>query len=89
MEFVWIADNDRTPDQWPAAIEKDKIGMFHHLLRGIKQTSPGVFDRSECRSKAYNVNSLPTKYLIGADGKIIGKVSDSELDEKLQEIFGF
>ena len=29
------------------------------------------------------------KYLIDREGKIIGKVSDEELDAKLKEIFGF
>ena len=29
------------------------------------------------------------KYLIDREGKIIGKVSDEELDSKLKEIFGF
>jgi thiol-disulfide isomerase/thioredoxin len=90
FEIVAIGDNDNSPDKWKEAIEQDGTGMFYHLLRGLKQPSAGVFDRSECRTKAYNVNFLPTKYLINADGNIIGMMrSKEELENKLQEMFGF
>ncbi len=89
LEIVCIADNDSSPDKWRDAVEKDKIGAFYHILRGLKKSDTGGYDRSEDRSKAYAVHALPTKYLIGADGTIIGKMHDKELDSQLQQIFGF
>ena len=43
---------------------------------------------SNDQSDKYAVHYLPTKYLIAADGTIIGKIgTDEELDSILAEIF--
>lgn len=85
LEVVCVADNDTTIDLWHEAIEKDCIGMFHHLLRGLKRAGNG-YDKSNDLSDIYNVHVLPTKYLIGPDGKIIGKMSTEEITTKLAEV---
>ena len=85
LEVVCVADNDTTIDLWHEAIEKDGIGMFHHLLRGLKRAGNG-YDKSNDLSDIYNVHVLPTKYLIGPDGKIIGKMSTEEITTKLAEV---
>ncbi len=89
LEVVCVADDDHSPDKWKAAVEKDGTQAFHHVLRGLKRTADGDYDTSEDKSDDYAVHYLPTKYLIGPDFTIIGKVEDDELDAKLQEAFGF
>ena len=64
------------------------------MLRGLitKKDANGRmigYDKSEDVSERYAIHFLPTKYLIDREGKIIGKVTDEELDAKLKEIFGF
>lgn len=88
LEIVCVADDDGSRDAWRNAIEKDGVGMFHHLLRGLKSNGNG-FDRSNDLSLIYNVHSLPTKFLIDSNGKIVGKVSTEEITTKLAEVFGF
>ena len=62
-------------------------------MRGLKvnYTPDGQFagfDDSGDQSKKYAVHFLPTKYLIAADGTVIGKVdTEEDLDSKLAEIF--
>lgn len=86
LEIVCVADNDSMLDQWHEAIEKDGIGMFRHVLRGLKKKGDD-FDRSGDLSKPYNIHSIPTKYLIDADGNIVGKMSTEEITAKLAEVF--
>lgn len=88
LEIVCIANDDNSLDQWHKAIEKDGIGMFRHLLRGLKRKG-NDYDRSNDLSQEYNVHFLPTKYLIDSDGKIVGKMSTEEITAKLTEVFGF
>ncbi len=85
LEIVCVASDDGNFDKWREAIDKDGIGMFHHLLRGLKRTDKG-YDHSNDLSGVYNVHVLPTKYLIGPDGKIIGQMSTEEITEKLAEV---
>lgn len=92
FEVVAVAaDNDDIP-KWKNAIEKDGTGMWKQLLDGpigidfdkVKQ------DKENSLSTLYNVTSYPTKFLIGPDGKIIGKYGEkdnAELDKKLEELF--
>ena len=89
LEVVCVADNDSQNDKWKAAVEEDGTQAFHHVLRGLKKTADGNYDRSEDKSDSYAVHYLPTKFLIGPDFKIVGKFDDKELDAKLQEAFGF
>lgn len=95
FEVFCVGDNDSNPDQWKEFIETSKDGMqnYHHILRGLKiekdeNGNLKGFDKSGDQSEKYAVHYLPTKYLIAADGTIIGKFDDSEaMDAKLAEIF--
>lgn len=92
FEVVCISDDDRDEDKWKAAVEKDGIQEFKHVLRGLKQTEKG-FDRSEDISESYGIHSLPTKILIDREGMIIGRYgggggTEADMDQKLKEIFG-
>lgn len=87
LEIVCVADNDQSPDKWRDAVKKDGIGMFHHLLRGLKQPRLGVIDRSSDISEAYDVHFLPTKYLIDKDGNIVGKMDTEEIIRELERIY--
>ena len=93
FEVFCVADNDSDPDKWKEAIEEEGIGDYYNILRGLKvnYTPDGQFagfDDSGDQSKKYAVHFLPTKYLIAADGTVIGKVdTEEDLDSKLAEIF--
>ena len=94
FDVVYVADNDSRPSDALKAIEEDGIKKYHHVLRGLKMLKDANgkmtgYDKSEDVSEQYAIHFLPTKYLIDREGKIIGKVSDEELDAKLKEIFGF
>ena len=94
FDVVYVADNDDRPENALKAIEQDGIKKYHHVLRGLKimKDANGKmtgYDKSEDVSEQYAIHFLPTKYLIDREGKIIGKVTDEELDAKLKEIFGF
>lgn len=96
FEVFCVGDNDSNPEEWKKFIAESKDGMqnYSHILRGLKTTKDASgkttgFDRSNDQSEKYAVHYLPTKYLIAADGTVIGKIdSDEELDAKLAEIFG-
>lgn len=94
LEFVYVADDDRNEAALRQAIEKDGVGRegIRHVMRGLKEVKDAngqrTFDRSEDVSDLYDVHSIPTKFLIGKDGNIIGKVeSEKWLDEQLSQIF--
>lgn len=92
LEVFCVADDDRNEAKWKAAIEKDGIQNFHHVLRGLVwDRSKGLdgMDKTNDISEKYAVHYLPTKYLIDKDGRMIGKFNDEELDAKLKEIFGY
>ena len=94
FDVVYVADNDDRPENALKAIEQDGVKKYHHVLRGLKimKDANGKmtgYDKSEDVSEQYAIHFLPTKYLIDREGKIIGKVTDEELDAKLKEIFGF
>lgn len=91
LEFIYVADDDQNPDAWRKAVKDDGLEAFHHVLRGMKITdrSQMTFDKTNDISDKYAIHLLPTKYIIDKEGKIVGKFGDSELDNKLKEIFGF
>lgn len=94
FDVVYVADNDSRPEDALKAIDQDGIRKYHHVLRGLKTLKDANgkmtgFDKSEDVSEQYAIHFLPTKYLIDREGKIIGKVTDEELDAKQKEIFGF
>ncbi|WP_316846645.1 TlpA disulfide reductase family protein [Pedobacter psychrodurus] len=91
LEIIGVADDDSAQQAWKRAVEQDKIGVWKHVLRGLKRTSTG-YDRSEDTSEGFGIHSLPTKILIDKNGMIIGRYggggdSDEEMDKKLASIF--
>lgn len=95
FEVFCVSDNDSNPDEWKKFIAENENGMdkYHHILRGLKMKKDAAgrmigYDTSDDQSAKYAVHYLPTKYLIAADGTVIGKFDDSaEMDAKLAEIF--
>lgn len=75
---------DRDESAWKDFIANSGQGMekYHHVYeRGCGWDSKDAAN--------YAVKSIPAKFLIDRDGKIIGKYdSEEELDAKLTEIFG-
>lgn len=92
FEIIGISDDDNNPKAWRNAIDKDGIGVWKHILRGLKRTEKG-FDNSTDLLVPYTVSSLPTKILIDPAGVIIGRYgsggeNDKAMDIKLEELFG-
>ena len=88
FEILCVGDNDGSEPAWKKAIEDDGTQAFRHVLRGLKRTPEGRYDKSNDISEKYAIHYLPTKFLIDREGKIIGKMEDAEIDAKLKEIFG-
>lgn len=91
LEIIGVSDDDSNHEAWKKAVEKDKIGVWRHVLRGLKQTSTG-FDKSADITEPYAIHSLPTKILIDKNGVIVGRYggggeNDEAMDKKLAEIF--
>lgn len=91
FEIIGISDDDSNPLAWKKAVEQDKIGVWKHVLRGLKRTSAGS-DKSGDISERYGIHTLPTKILIDKNGMIVGRYggggeSDEAMDKKLAEIF--
>ena len=95
FEVFCVSDNDSNPDEWKKFIAENENGMdkYHHILRCLKINKDASgrmtgYDKSNDQSAKYAVHYLPTKYLVAADGTVIGKFDDSaEMDAKLAEIF--
>ena len=94
LEILGVSDDDRDHDAWRKAVEKDQIGIWHHVLRG------STFDRKTMKNKypekdisdGYNISTLPTKILVDPDGMIIGRYgsgggNDTDMDRDLAAIF--
>ena len=90
IEFIGIADDDRETDKWKQAVNKDGIGHWKHILRGLKQEN-NMFDHSNDISDQYGIHMLPTRILIDPQGKIIGRFGEDDppLDEMLRVVFGY
>ncbi|MDR6784663.1 thiol-disulfide isomerase/thioredoxin [Pedobacter africanus] len=91
LEIVGISDDDSNPAAWKKAVEKDQIGVWKHVLRGVK-ISGKDYDTTNDISKGYGIHSLPTKILIDKEGVIVGRYggggeNDEAMDKKLAEIF--
>lgn len=92
FEIIGVSDDDSNHEAWKKAVEKDGIGVWKHVLRGLKKSADGSYDRSEDKSEAYGIHTLPTKILIDPQGKIVGRYggggeNDEAMDKKLAEIF--
>lgn len=92
LEIVGVASDDNAVDAWKKAVEQDKIGIWKHVLTGLKRT-PNGYDKSEHIGEGYGIHTLPTKILIDKNGIIVGRYGgggedDAAMDKKLAEIFG-
>jgi thiol-disulfide isomerase/thioredoxin len=92
LEIIGVSDDDRNKEAWQKAVEKDQIGVWKHILRGLKQDAKGGFDHSTDISEPYGIHSLPTKILIDPNGIVVGRYGgggedDAALDKKFAEIF--
>lgn len=92
LEVVCVADDDRNEAKWKAAVEKDQIGMFKHVLRGLEWNDKGP-DRTNDVSEHFGIHTLPTKILIDKEGMIIGRFgggggTEEDMDKQLKTIFG-
>lgn len=89
IEFIGISDDDRNHDAWKKAVEKDGIGMWRHVLRGLRYDAEKGYDKTFSVSERFGIHSLPTKILIDPQGKIIGRFGEEEeeLDKQLAQIF--
>jgi thiol-disulfide isomerase/thioredoxin len=85
LEVICVSDDDSNPDKWREAVAQDGIEAFHHVLRGLVIREK--FDRTNSINDKYAIHFLPTKYLIDKEGKMIGKVEEKDLDERLKAIF--
>ncbi|RZK27279.1 MAG: AhpC/TSA family protein [Flavobacterium sp.] len=91
FEIIGVSDDDSNLDAWKNAVNQDKIGVWKHVLRGLKYEN-GVFDRTKDISANYAIHTLPTKILVDENGIIIGRYggggeNDEAMDKKLAEIF--
>lgn len=93
FEVFCVGDDDSKPEKWKEVIVEEGMENYYNILRGLKtikdeQGQLTGYDKSNDQSDKYAVHYLPTKYLIAADGTIIGKIDKNEdLDKKLEEIF--
>jgi thiol-disulfide isomerase/thioredoxin len=92
FEIIGISDDDGKPEAWEKAVDKDGIGVWKHVLRGLKWNGNSP-DKSTDISDNFGIHSLPTKILIDPKGVIIGRYggggdNDEAMDKKLSEIFG-
>ncbi|HEV2482406.1 MAG TPA: redoxin domain-containing protein [Puia sp.] len=93
FDVIGVSDDDGHPAAWKAAVEKDGVGIWHNVLRGLdwaklRSGEPNENDISE----KFGIHSLPTKILIDKKGVIIGRYGEGRddeaaLDNKLSEIF--
>jgi thiol-disulfide isomerase/thioredoxin len=78
---VFSVSLDKDKAAWVKAIEADKLSWPNHVSDLKFWDSPVV--------QLYNFNAIPQTYLIGRDGKIIGKnLRGADLEKKLAEVFG-
>lgn len=92
FEVISVSDDDRNHDAWRKAVEKDGIGVWKHVLRGLDmnrrlKNEPNPEDVSE----HFGIHSLPTQILVDPKGVIIaryggGGEEHEALDGKLKEV---
>ncbi|MCR4029745.1 MULTISPECIES: TlpA disulfide reductase family protein [Flavobacterium] len=94
LEILGVSDDDKAEDKWKKAVEKDGIGVWKHVLRGL-QYKEGTYEKineDQDISEGYNIHSLPTKILVDPNGIIVarydgGEADDKKMDEDLAAIF--
>lgn len=95
FDVIGIADDDGKIAVWNAAVAKDGVGIWHNVLRGLNiQMIMKHINNPDDLDEKYGIASIPTKILIGPDGKILGRYGDSyggteeDMDKMLASIFG-
>ncbi|TWV91721.1 TlpA disulfide reductase family protein [Chitinophaga pinensis] len=91
--IIGIADNDSKPEEWKKAIDKDGIGIWSNILRGLdanKFKEDGKPQPGDIYNM-YGVHAVPTQILINPEGMIIARFGSGGenyelLDTKLAEI---
>ncbi|AWK05735.1 thioredoxin [Flavobacterium crocinum] len=93
LEILGVSDDDRDHDKWKKAVEKDGIGVWKHVLRGL-QFKEGTHEKiniDQDIDEGYNIHVLPTKILVGPNGIIVarydGEEDEAKMDEDLKKIF--
>lgn len=92
LAIIGVADDDSDTTAWKKAIEKDGIGIWSHVLRGLNKEAKLKGERNDKDiNEKFGVGQIPTMILIDKNGMIIGRykgVDDNPLlDKKLGEIF--
>ncbi len=81
---VFSVSLDSSRDKWVKAIEDDGLIWDYHVSDLKKWNTPYK------EPDSYNFNGIPHTVLVGRDGNIIqSKIRGSQLEEKLESIFGF
>jgi len=89
IEFIGVSDDDRNPDTWRKAVDKDSL-PWRHILRGLDMQKHRNNERNENDvNENFGIHLLPTMILIDRTGLIVGRFSENaeELDETLKKIF--
>ena len=90
LECIGVSDDDRNPDAWRKAVQKDSL-LWRHVLRGLDIQKKRNGERNENDiNENFGIYELPTKILIDPKGIIIGRFdeNDSALDLLLKKVFG-
>lgn len=87
LEILGVSDDDRTESGWRNAVEKDGIGVWRHVLRGLEyneDTQEQINVEKDINTN-YNIRSLPTKVLVNPSGIIVARYGEGEQDDKKLE----
>ncbi|MBC7389932.1 MAG: TlpA family protein disulfide reductase [Opitutaceae bacterium] len=77
---IYSVSLDNSKDKWLAAIKKDHLTWTH--VSDLKGWETSV-------NKVYQVTGIPATFLVGKDGKIVGKnLRGPALDEMLEKLLG-
>ena len=78
---------DRT-DPAKKLSEADELKVNENFVAAFKLNYPVVFTDASVAKDAYGVTGIPTVYVIGRDGKVVGHVvgGGKESHEKLEEM---
>ncbi len=77
---IYQVSLDKNKDAWTQAIQKDRIGRWHHVSDLQFWDSPLV--------NVYDIKDIPKNFLLDKEGNIIAKdIHGEQLSDKLEEIF--
>ena len=87
FEIVGVT-NDKNHDSWRKAINEDQLEWVNVADVFPPRTGEPPYTANVLTS--YSASYLPSTYLLDKEGKILAKqLTANELDEKLEELFGF